>query len=204
MNAPVCPISQGQPKSIMPPVRLPSIPVATDLPSLIRAVNIIRDILRSITTSLTVNNTFLPGQPPNPIIYIMSPYPDWRQVNTETKAGYVYNKTTKGGVPTKDEEQRAYVWRMNMVEFRNEQRSQDASFFWRYKKELDSEFGESNNIEPFKEDFFERIVNVHWQTGLAVEFGDKAGGPPGSSDEAAPVPGDTVPGDTVPGDTVPA
>lgn len=37
----------------------------------------------------------------------------------------------------------------------------------------------------FKEDFFERVVNVEWGFGLAVEFGDKSGPPPKTGAESA-------------------
>jgi hypothetical protein len=157
---------------------LPAIPLATDLPSMIRAVNIMRDILRTLTTSLTVNNVW-EQQFGN--VYRLSPYPAWQQVGTETVQGYVYYKA-KGKEPDKD--QRAYVLRINSVEFRNNQRDKDQSFFWRLKKAPDSEYGESNGIEPYHEDFFERIVNVKWSTPLAVEFGDRDGGPPPDSDNA--------------------
>lgn len=32
------------------------------------------------------------------------------------------------------------------------------------------------NVPSFKEDFFERVVNVNWSEGLAVEFGDGKSG----------------------------
>jgi hypothetical protein len=38
------------------------------------------------------------------------------------------------------------------------------------------------NTPPFKEDFFERVVDVSWGEGLAVEFGDKDEAPPESSE----------------------
>jgi len=40
-------------------------------------------------------------------------------------------------------------------------------------------------VGPYSQDALTRIYNVHWdEPGLAVEFGDKADGPPGP----APVP----------------
>lgn len=180
MNAPFCPINHSQiPSARLPrtaPALLPSIPIAVDLPSLIRTVNIMRDIIRNVTTSLTVNNTWLPRIPrappiPPTKIYIMSDYPDWSQTGLETVSGYVYYKT-KGKEP--DPDNRAYVNRINHVEFHNVNRGDDKVFNWRLTKRLDSEYGESHGVEPFREDFFERIVNIHWATGLAVEFGDGA------------------------------
>jgi hypothetical protein len=176
MNAPVCPVSKNQlptggPRNF-PTTLIPAIPVATDLPSLIRAVNIMRDILRTITTSLTVNNVW-EQQYGN--TYLMSPYPDWSQSQITTKQGYVYYKA-KGKEP--DPEQRVYAQRIDAVEFHNGQRAADPTFFWRLKKDFDSETGDSKGVKIFEEDFFERIVNVKWGAGLAVEFGDGAKAPP--------------------------
>jgi hypothetical protein len=183
MNAPFCPINNSQiPSARLPrtaPALLPSIPIAVDLPSLIRSVNIMRDIIRNITTSLTVNNVWLPRTPRAPAIpatkiYIMSEYPYWSQAGMDTTTGYVLYKA-KNKEP--DKEQRAYVNRVNVVEYRNPNRGDDKSFVWRITKRLDTTYGESHGVDAFKEDFFERIVNVHWASGLAVEFGDGAGAP---------------------------
>jgi len=179
MNAPVCPVSRNQlPTGTRSgwPTRLPSIPIATDLPSLIRSVNIMNDILRTITTSLTVNNVW---EPQYGNLYIISPYPAWSQSEATLKEGYVYYKA-KGQEPDKD--QRAYVQRTEEVKFTNTQQGDDPTFLWRLKKDFDSEYGDSKGTRPFAEDFFERIVNVKWDAGLAVEFGNKDGGPPGDSD----------------------
>ena len=59
-----------------------------------------------------------------------------------------------------------------MVEFRNRSLDNGESFFWRYSKALTSQDGDSGGVDIFKEDFFERIVNVHWSDALAVEFFD--------------------------------
>jgi len=157
--APHCPISHSQDPSNprgTAPTRLPAIPIATDLPSLIRAVNIMRDILRNITTSLTVNNTYLPRAPRQPKVYgdrnyTISPFPDWYQVEIENEAGYV----------GKDPKARGYVERLHKVVFRNNERDDDNLFKWLYKKPLTGR-GESS-VEPFKEDFFERLVKVKWK-----------------------------------------
>lgn len=174
--APHCPISHSQePKNPRgtAPIRLPSIPIATDLPSLIRAVNIIRDILRTLTTSLTVNNTYVGTSKPSKQYgkkdYIMSDYDsDWYQVGTDTKEGSVFYKSRSAGT---DEEQRASIERIDAVEFRNNARDNDQSFFWRYPRPLDGDFGDPVGT-PFEEDFFERVINVHWETEyiIAVEF----------------------------------
>lgn len=174
MNAPFCPTSRSQrnlPRGLSTP--LPSIPLATDLPSLIRAVNIMRDILRTLTTSLTVNNVYSgtgkPSQQYGSKSYLMSKYQaDWYQVGREDESGFVYYKSRSG----KDTGQRAYINRMHAVELRNVNRDSDTSFFWRYFKALDGEEGDRGGT-LFEEDFFERVVNVHWGGGLAVEFFDE-------------------------------
>lgn len=146
MNAPFCPISHDQqpkpPQGL--PTKLPSIPLAYDLPSLIRAVNIMRDILRTLTTSLTVNNTYSgtvrPSQKYGSKEYLMSHYrADWYQVGRDEESGFVYYKA-KGKVP--DKEQRAYITRMHGVELRNVNIDGDTSFFWRYHLKLDGEEGD--------------------------------------------------------------
>jgi hypothetical protein len=146
MTAPSCPVSFGQQPydrrllhngSQLPgvPARMPSIPTAHDLPTLIRTTNIMRDVLRSLTTSLTVNNVHAAKQPmfraQGNTYY--SQYPNWQQVNSDTAAGYVFN-TRKD--KTKDPDQRAHVLRTNGVEFQN-QTQEDPDFFWRYYKALD-------------------------------------------------------------------
>lgn len=156
-KAPVCPISHSQdpvnPRGMQ--TRLPAIPVATDLASLIRAVNIIRDILRTLTTSLTINNTYLPRAPRPPRVfgsrlYIMSPWPDWEQRGIDTVTGYV----------GKNPKNRAYVNRINKVEYKNKQQDADSPFIWEYLKPLT---GEGGGGPTFNEDYFERLVSVKWK-----------------------------------------
>jgi len=135
MTAPQCPISYGQlPKSYGPRATLgTNIPIATDLESLIITVNRIRDVLRSLTTSLTVNNTYLPRQPnfKKEGNKYYSQYPQWDQANIETTTGFVFHKTKEGPDP----ESRAYVIRQNKVHFQN--RSQeDPEFVWSYVKPI--------------------------------------------------------------------
>jgi hypothetical protein len=195
MSAPFCPISRSQP----PPgsragmegtaTLLPEIPIATDLPSMIRAVNIMRDILRTLTTSLTVNNTWLPRGPKPPRLpkipgdknYIMSSYPAWQQVSFEAREGMVYYKGKDG--PDK-EQGKVKVSRLDAVEFRNASQADDQSFYWRYRKSMDSdndEEGGGGDGPPFIEDFFERIINVKWTEGLPAEiYPGLAGAGPGS------------------------
>jgi len=159
-KAPTCPISYDQeptdPRGFRgtAPIRLPSIPAATDLASLIRSVNIMRDILRTLTTSLTVNNFYggrvVPGKQYGKKDYLMSDYfSDWYQTKIDNKPGYV----------GKNPKQRAYVERIDAVKFRNNARDNDQSLEWRYVKPLT---GEGTKGSPFEEDYFERVIKVYW------------------------------------------
>jgi hypothetical protein len=183
MTAPTCPTSRNQVRGpaseLTPRVRLPAIPTATDLPSLIRTVNIMRDVLRQITINTTINNVW-PGSSPKP--GLGKSYPTWFQQHIEHSIGFVFNKTrtTDGGqrVTVTDESQRVYIARTDKVEFAdgNEGTSDKTNrFIWSYKKNLDSWYGDAVRTSPFQEDFFERILNVRWKDYLAVEFGDGAG-----------------------------
>lgn len=183
MTAPTCPTSRNQVRGpaseLTPRVRLPAIPTATDLPSLIRTVNIMRDVLRQITINTTINNVW-PGSSPE--LGRGKSYPTWFLEHIEHSIGFVFNKTrtTADGQRTTDtdKEQRVYIARTDSVEFydTNEGTSDKQNrFIWHYKKNLDSPFGDPVRTSPFQEDFFERIVNVRWKDYLAVEFGDKAG-----------------------------
>lgn len=145
MTAPVCPINSSQIPSQrhfqngaqpgLRPLIMPSIPVATDLPSLIRTVNVMRDALRQLTTSLTVNNLYNPRPPffkaEGDTFY--SEYPVWDQIDMTTSLGYVYHKEKTGEV---DKEQRAFINRINTVTFQNRMQ-EDPEFVWAYSKPLD-------------------------------------------------------------------
>ena len=170
MTAPVCPISRSQPTAAAPPARQPSIPIATDLPSLIRAVNIMNDIIRNITTSLVVNNTRDVNIGADGVAYDVPPitdnnyktsnYPEWAQISAATNTGFVFNK---GGSPSPDKTQRAYISRINTVQYQNDQSNTDGPFTWSYSHPPDSPSGDSKGQPPFQEDFFERVINVHWE-----------------------------------------
>lgn len=145
MTAPSCPISStqipyyrtlfrgstGQPDG---PV-IPNIPMATDVPSLIKTVNIMRDVLRQLTTSKTVNNLYLP-RPPNykrTADKYYSQYPNWEQVQIDATVGFVFFKDKKGPDPL----MRAKVERQLKVTFMN-RTQQDKEFKWSYTKKLDA------------------------------------------------------------------
>jgi hypothetical protein len=161
MTAPVCPINSsqipyqrsltrggGQPQTAP---RLPVIPAAMDLPSLIRTVNVMRDVLRSMTSSLTVNNTF---QLPPPFFKAQgnttnAEYPEWDQKTIDVSKGYVYHKDKDGT----DKEQRVYIQRIDRVTFQNRMQ-EEADFYWAYHRALDAALGqpvvdESGLIEGF-------------------------------------------------------
>jgi hypothetical protein len=154
MTAPVCPINSSQIPYLRSLTRggngggpqtaptLPSIPAASDLPSLIRTVNVIRDILRSLTSSLTVNNVYNPKPPffkAQGDTYLPV-FPEWDQKGFEVSRGFVYHHEKNGDI---DKTQRAYIQRVNSVRFVN--RMQDeADFTWAYYKALDAQ-----GDEPF-------------------------------------------------------
>jgi hypothetical protein len=137
MVAPTCPISHSN----IPIFRggnvptMPGIPPATDLPSLIRTVNAITDVLRTLTTSLTVNNLYARSgsvKVKGDITY--SEYPQWMQVRIDASRGYVFHRDQK--TRTLDKSHRAYVQRANRVVFHN-QMQEDPDFIWSYSKQLD-------------------------------------------------------------------
>jgi hypothetical protein len=126
--------SGGQPS----PVVTNSIPAASpnDLPSLIRTVNVMRDVLRQLTSSLTVNNVYNPRPPffkaEGDKFY--SQYPAWNQKGQDTQQGFVYHKEKGGSL---DKKQRAHVLRQDRITFENSMQ-EDPEFVWSYHKSLDS------------------------------------------------------------------
>jgi hypothetical protein len=144
MTAPACPISSSQIPSnrrayadAQPrPITMPVIPPANDLPSLIRTVNLTRDVLRQLTSNLTVNNLYLPKTPffksEGDTHYSL--YPQWEMSGVETSQGYVYHHEKDGSL---DKDQRVSVRRQNRVSFTNNTQA-DPDFVWAYSKPLDS------------------------------------------------------------------
>jgi hypothetical protein len=61
MGAPVCHDSRDQVISQPAPNKLPAIPIATDLPSAIRAIAALKTIVEQITRPTTTRPTPLPG-----------------------------------------------------------------------------------------------------------------------------------------------
>ena len=147
MIAPSCPVSTSQKPYYHSLFRgsgtdaptMPAIPAAHDLPSLIRTVNVIRDVLRQLTTSKVTNNLYLP-RPPNfskKGDKYYSQFPNWRETAIEREAGWVYHKK-KGG--EKDPTIRAAVIRQQRVHFLNDTQ-EDPEFVWTYSKKLDAPAG---------------------------------------------------------------
>jgi hypothetical protein len=127
----------GQPR----PIPLPVIPPAqaNDVPSLIRTVNMITDVLRQLTSDLVVNNLYLPKAPffraEGNTYY--SEYPLWDQQYIDTVTGYVYHHDKDG---SKDKDQKVKVQRQNMVTYLNRMQD-DPEFKWSYFKPLDETLG---------------------------------------------------------------
>jgi hypothetical protein len=189
MTAPVCPINRSQVPPGSAHVTQPGIPVATDMDSLLKSVNAMIDIVRGLTMSLTVNNTYLPRQPPV-VNYMAAPYPEWEQINVNTSPGLVYYKTAAGPDPR----QRAYISRIKSIEYRNNSLDTDRSFFWGYKRPLDAPPGSAGGnglVAPFEEDMFERVVNVHWGKKVYLYIYASAGNSRGG--KAGPNPIEGVP-----------
>jgi hypothetical protein len=147
MTAPVCPINEGQVPFRHKFLRdfgqnnnsgplFSGIPNATDLPSLILATNVMRDILRSLTTSLSVNNVWNPRPPSfkSKPDTNYSQYPVWNQKDIEAEKGFIYHKLGRGQW---DKTQRVWVQRTHAVTFENATQD-DKPFIWRYVKPLDS------------------------------------------------------------------
>jgi hypothetical protein len=147
MTAPVCPVSNsqlpyyrslfrggngGQPR----PTIMPVIPLASDLPSLLRTVNVMRDVLRQLSSSLVVNNVFAPSPPfarAQGDTY-NADYPNWDQKDKDTTKGFVYHHAKEG----LDKSSRLWVQRENRVIFENHIHD-DPEFIWSYVKPLDAE-----------------------------------------------------------------
>lgn len=145
MTAPICPINNSQIPYKRSLTRggsggaptLPSIPAAFDLPSLIRTVNVMRDVLRSLTSSLTVNNVYKPKPPffkTQGDTYLPE-FPEWDQRSVTTSMGFVYHHEKDGSI---DKTQRAYISRVNSVTFQSRVQ-EDPDFVWSYYKPLDKQ-----------------------------------------------------------------
>lgn len=151
-DGPSCPISYGQigqapavrrayADAQPRPITMPVIPAAVpgDLPSLLRTVNLISNVLRQLTSNLVVNNLYLPKTPffraEGDTYY--SEYPQWQGSTIYTSRGYVYHREKDGG---KDKDQRAYVTRQDQVTFKNSIQA-DPDFIWAYYKPLDETLG---------------------------------------------------------------
>jgi hypothetical protein len=145
MTAPTCPVSNSQVPyyhslfrgggSQPRPVTMPSIPLASDLPSLIRTTNVMRDILRQFTSSLVVNNYY---QPKPPFFKAQgdtynAEYPNWNLKGKDYSVGFVFHHTKEG----LDKSSRLHVQRENRVAFEN-QVHDDPEFVWAYSKRLDA------------------------------------------------------------------
>src|SRR5690349_13916392 len=120
MVAPQCPISTSQSPGdgySGNGATFPTPPIATDLDSLIAAVNALRDILRQFTGQWTVNNVQQPSTPNRKIKgnTYYSQFPEWEQVDLNLVYGLVYHKDRNGT----DRTQAAYVQRINGVTYKN-------------------------------------------------------------------------------------
>lgn len=179
MTAPVCPISRSQAVPGMPDQRLPMPIRATDLPSLLAAVNAIRAILMGPDT--TINNVYRP----RPSLHQDSPdqhgaafmgYPEWDEAERITDDVRVYHnavESKEGGIAIADKTQWVDITRIPKTTFRD--RNSNDVFVWDYGnkgKTVPGLVGPGNPNGAFEEDFFQRVIDVQWG-GLAVEFWPK-------------------------------
>lgn len=114
-TAPVCPISRDQPiPAQAPPWLIPPFQ-ATNLPSLIQAVNnAISNLNRLLGPGLPVNNLHVPGirvQPQPSSVNIQS---WWYETDRNTDDGFIYNYDSNTGF---DRSQKVEVTRIYGVEF---------------------------------------------------------------------------------------
>jgi hypothetical protein len=147
-GAPVCPISRSQAAPGMPGVRAPVIPTATDLPSLVAAVNTINQILQTLLGPGTVtNNVYPPAMPPMGPSGGSSPtsqgkgsrffsQPDWAEAGMNVERLQIFHKdfsptssSASMGV-TQDLTQWVNVHRINAIDF--EDGNLGGSFLWQY------------------------------------------------------------------------
>jgi hypothetical protein len=147
--APVCPISRSQVASGMPGVRIPVIPTATDLPSLIAAVNTINLLVQQLLgPGRVTNNVYPPNMPLSPsggsspvshggaAAYFLG-QPEWAEKHRSTQHINSFHKdfsgsSQKGSVSVKeDPDQYVNVMRINTITFQNTNYG-DADFLWQY------------------------------------------------------------------------
>jgi hypothetical protein len=131
MNAPVCPVSRSQPMAAQPGVQLPAVPSATDLSSLIAAVNGLRNLLQ---------NALGPGLPyfwsgrsiPAPVQPILVARTNWFETDRTTEDKRIYHTDTNGKV---DKTMFVDVVRINRVVFQYlYDDPYGDTFTWNYKK----------------------------------------------------------------------
>lgn len=135
--APVCPISRSQAVSGQPGRLTPIAFRATDLPSLIQAINAINAILQQMTLSPVTNNVYpplsfgFPLQSNSPTVHgggvVMGP-PEWDEGNRITDIMEIYHQNDDGTV---DKDQFIEVERIFQIMF--DDRNSDDKFFWSYK-----------------------------------------------------------------------
>jgi hypothetical protein len=131
MNAPVCPVSRSQPVAAQPGVQLPAVPLATDLPSLVAAVNSLRNLLQ---------NALGPGLPyfgsglrmAASIKPILADRPNWFETDRTTENKRIYHHDPNGKV---DKTMFVDVVRINQVVFQYlYDDPYGDTFTWNYKK----------------------------------------------------------------------
>lgn len=131
----VCPTSRSQPVAGMPGRLLPAVSAATDLNSLIKAVNTLNELLQQLTVPAATNG--LPqsagtaGLATLPGGYVLRPgAPEWSEVDRITEPVTVTHKDV--ATRKEDKGQRVEVDRIRGIEFGNVLYQE--SFVWQYKR----------------------------------------------------------------------
>jgi hypothetical protein len=154
--APVCPVSRDQAVSAMPAARIPAIPRALDLPSLVRAINTINLIMQNMAPLLAPSANGLPL--PMPIGSNAAspqqqsggsiPYESkWTENRRESTFHDIYHKKANGKY---DRSQRVKVYCIHEITFYNHEfkGKGDDLFKWKYKHTEDKNSIEQ--IQPYK------------------------------------------------------
>lgn len=171
-NAPVCPISRSQPVAGQAARLLAPAVQATDLPSLITAVNQLANTVRQLIGTGIAPNNMGAATPVKQVGFVG--YPEWDEEARVTDDVRVFHEDPNH---QGDKSQWVDVTRIRSIRFRD--RNSNDVFLWEYNRPdpgITGPGGSGGGITggPLEEDFFQRVSDVQWG-GLAVEFGFGAG-----------------------------
>jgi hypothetical protein len=113
MNAPVCPISRSQPIAAMPGQRMPVVPRAVDLASLIATVNALRQQMPGLGPPANNMPFFAPNLYPRNGAIVVVRF-NWEEVDRTTKQVRIFHHDENG---KKDETMFVDVIRLQEIVF---------------------------------------------------------------------------------------